>query len=149
MKLELNFVIIFIASFAKSQTIDGNLPNSSSPVSYSVLLSTGVPDAALRFSGFVSVNIRIHEATKEVYLHSRRQTFPADSCEIFIGLESLGLCEISRINDDVIRIAVDVILQADSIYSIDFNYQGSLMLTSEGFFRNDHVSYVADTEIYT
>lgn len=149
MKLELVFSIAFFAFSIKGQTVDQILPNTTTPVSYSILLTSGVPDAAVRFSGFASIDIKVHEETKEVYLHSRRHTFPTNSCKVFMGLELVGNCEISRKNDDVIRIGVDVSLQAESIYSIDFNYQGSLLLTSEGFFRNDYVSYETGTAVYT
>lgn len=152
MKLQLIFQIVFLAFLAEGQTVDGNLPNSTSPLSYRILITTGVPDAAVRFSGFVSVNIRVLGETTEVYLHSRRHTFPTDFCNVFLepaGLEPVETCKISRINEDMIRVKVEAPLKVGSVYSIDINYQGNLLLTSEGFFRNDHVSYVADTEIYT
>lgn len=149
MKLQLVFLIVFLALLVESQTIDEILPKSTSPLSYTILLTTGVPDAAVRFSGFVSVNIRVFEETKEVHLHSRRHTFTTDSCKIFLGDKKAGSCGISRMNENFIKVEVDVPLIVGSVYSIDIDYQGSLMLTSEGFFRNDYVSYDDDIEVYT
>lgn len=145
-KFAMNFKIIFLfiafcaVNLTKSQTSseDYKLSNTTRPVSYIVLLSTAVPEAARRFTGVMSLQIRVVEDTKEIVLNSR------DHLDFEVQLYSEGNTLIDGINllrqsADVIKITTQDNLVAGSLYTLIMSYRGNLLLASDGFFRSDYV----------
>lgn len=152
----MNFKIIFlfvafcVLNLTKSQDAseDFKLPNTTRPESYIVLLSTAVPEAARRFTGIVSIQIRVVEDTKEIFLHSRDHT--AFDVQMFTeDNRPINGINLERQSADVIKITTQDNLVAGSFYTLIMSYQGNLLLASDGFFRSDYVVNEGGSDKFT
>lgn len=56
---------------------------------------------------------------------------------------------VERENSDVIKITSEKQLEAGSHYELIIEYQGNLLLASDGFFRSDYVVNVNGSDVYT
>lgn len=138
-----------ILSSSLAQDFDGNLPNTTYPESYLVIITTNVPSAAVRFTGFVNVVVKVLENTNDVYLHSRRHTGLSCTLREFEKFDEMKNVTIERENDDMIKVHSQQELQAGLSYELAINFQGSLLLVSEGFFRSDYVTNVEGSDVFT
>lgn len=125
------------------------LPNSTKPESYTIFLTTDVPAATRRFTGVVSLQIRVLEDTKEIHLHSRGHTISEFHLYKQNTADSLAGISLTRVNSDVILISSEADLEAGFVYDLLLRYQGNLLLASDGFFRSDYVVNEGGSDVYT
>lgn len=143
MNLKFQFLLIAFCfvNFLNSQENgeDFVLPNTTQPEAYTLIITTNVNQGNRKFSGVLSLQVRVVEDTNEISLHSRDHTIlehqlynmarpelPLDG----VNLERTG---------DVIKITSEQTLQAGLLYDLHISYQGNLLLLSDGFFRSEYV----------
>lgn len=143
LKIQLFFLVFSFASLSNSQDIGENflLPNATKPELYALIITTNVPSASRRFTGILSLRIRVLESTNEIFLHSRQHIILAFNLYEGIGSEAVELANVSqtRENDNVIKFSSDRALRVGTLYDLHISYQGNLLLASDGFFRSDYV----------
>lgn len=140
------FILYFVKHYsAQSLGEDFLLPNTTEPVDYVVILTTNVPGAARRFTGAVGIKIKVLENTNEIFLHSRQHIIS----DVELLDESEDPIEVSaeRETVDTIKITSSEMLKEGSFYNLQIEFQGNLLLSSEGFFRSSYVEIGSD--IYT
>jgi Peptidase M1 N-terminal domain len=127
------------------------LPNTTEPVAYVVIMSTNVPAATRAFTGVLSLTLRVVAATNEIFLHSRQHRIDEYALYELRGSEFIELNDIllSRENEDVIKITSTEELKVGSTYELQFQFQGNLLLATDGFFRSDYVTHVNGSDVYT
>lgn len=134
-KLQLIISVVFFVSSLTCQNQNDLLPMTSQPVGYYLILSTNLP--ALRFTGILSITIRVLVDTNEISLHSRGHTIN----ELHLSQRNVEL-PISHSHDennDVIKITSEQELKAGLLYELLINYHGNLLISSDGFFRSAYV----------
>jgi aminopeptidase N len=135
------FLIFYFVNSLKSQR-DGEdflLPNSTRPESYTLFITTNASLTNLNFGGVLSVNIKVLENTKEIFLHSRgHQILDYNLYEKNSAVQVTDI-SLSRVNNDVIKITSEEYLTAGMVYDLLLRYSGNLLLESDGFFRSDYV----------
>lgn len=151
MALKICFFLLIFCFVSSLKAESFLLPNTTEPESYLLLITTTVPAANRRFTGIVMLTIKALENTNEIFLHSRQQTINSHSLFERIGSQSFLLenVRVERENDDVIKITSEQELKADTYYELIMEYQGNLLLASEGFFRSDYVINDNGNDVYT
>lgn len=145
------FLIFCFVNCIKSQRDDEDflLPNATKPESYTIFITTNVPQASSRFTGVLGVQIKVLEDTKEIYLHSRGHTILDFKLYVLNSPSELSGISFKRVNPDVILFSSEDNLQAGQVYDLLLRYQGNLLLTSDGFFRSDYVVNESGSDVYT
>jgi hypothetical protein len=144
-------LIFCFVGFLESQE-DFQLPNATEPESYTVIITTNVPQASTRFTGELSLYVKVVEATKEIYLHSRGHTilehnlYDLQNPSTPVELPGITL---TRFSSDVIVVTSVELLQPNRVYDLHIKYQGNLLLASDGFFRSDYVVNEGGSDTYT
>lgn len=147
LKYQLIFIVIFVVKFAQSEEF--LLPNTTRPLRYELMITTSVPDASEQFTGVISISIEVLEDTNEIFLNSRHQEI--NECKLYddngIEIEEGITCE--RENEDVIVINSAQKLIEGSKYELQLSYQGSLQITSEGFFGSEYATRASGVDVFT
>lgn len=140
MSLKLKFFIFFVTFIGSlwGQS-DTELPMTSQPLEYLLIITTAVPGPARRFQGTLSLKTRVLQDTHEIFLHSKDHTIN-DLKVMFRGSDFAGSVSHTKENDDVIKITCENELKAGSIYELLIIYQGNLLLSSDGLFRSSYVT---------
>lgn len=150
-KLQFLLISLCLVQFLNSQENgdDFLLPNTTRPESYTVIITTNVPQANRRFYGVLSLQIRVLEDTNEFFLHSLDHTI--DEFNLYGASTAAPLDGVSlqRISTDIIKITSEEKLQAGLLYDLHISYQGNLLLVSDGFFRSDYVVNESGSDIFT
>lgn len=148
MKFLCFLVICFVHSIDSQRVNDEfQLPNTTKPTEYVVIITTNVPEEAPIFSGVVMITIQVLENTNEIFLHSRKQTI--DDVVLYFSRSEMENVFLERENDEVIKITSEQELQAGSVYELQVGFQGDLLLSSDGFFRSSYVENVNGNDVYT
>jgi Peptidase M1 N-terminal domain len=149
MKLQLLLTTFCLVNFSNAQE-DFVLPNATRPESYTVIITTNVPQASRQFTGILSVLIRVVEDTNEIFLHSRDHTIL--DYQLY-DMSRPGAAPLDNVNlvktGDVIKISSEQILQRDLLYDLHISFRGSLVLVSDGFFRSDYVENLNGSDRFT
>lgn len=150
LKIQLVLLGICFLNLCNAQNVDETfqLPNTTMPESYVVLMTTTVPAANLQFTGILRLALQVLQRTNDIYLHSRAHSIiefhlyePPN-----IELESVNF---TRLSDDVIKFSSEQELQPGLSYILQISFAGNLLLTSDGFFRSDFVVRENGNDIYT
>ncbi|CRL04603.1 CLUMA_CG017671, isoform A [Clunio marinus] len=141
------FIVILSLRVSSSKSEEFLIPDSITPESYLLIITTNVPNAATRFSGVLSLKLLVVEDTNQIYLHSRGHTI--NSFDLFENFNPISGLLFSRIDENVINFSSEVTLEAGHSYDLLLQYQGNLLLSSNGFFRSDYVERVEGNDVYT
>lgn len=151
MKLKIQFLLVVI-NFACFNAQDNfSLPNTTQPESYVLIMKTNVPEPARAFSGILSVTVRVLESTNEIFLHSRQHRINDFHLYERNGPENIELEDVLlvRETDDVIKFTTQQELHENSLYELQMDFQGNLLLDSDGFFRSDYVVNDNGNNVFT
>lgn len=146
LKLQILLVFCFVIQLNAQDLV---LTSSTRPVSYTLFITTNVPQANRGFTGILSLQIQVEKDTKEIYLHSRghkiieHQLYEASKPEL-----ALPGINFERISDDVILFTSEENLQAGFLYDLHLSYQGNLLLVTDGFFRSDYAVNESGSDVF-
>jgi Peptidase M1 N-terminal domain len=144
-------IVCFVTALNAQINDDFVLPNSTRPEEYFLIMTTNVPAASRRFTGFLGLTLRVEEATNEIFLHSRQRKFSRFTLYELQGGNAIKVDNIQLIreSDDFIKITSPNELKVGSAYELQLEFEGNLLLTSDGFFSSSFVTKVNGSDVYT
>ena len=146
LKLQILLVFCYVIQINSQDLV---LSSSTNPVSYTLFITTNVPQANRRFTGVLNLKIRVDKDTKEIYLHSRGHTIiEYQLFEVSKPGSVLPGINFERVSDDVILFTSEENLQAGFVYDLNMSYQGNLLLVADGFFRSDYVVNESGSDVF-
>ena len=148
MNLKLQILLVFCFAIQLNSQ-DLVLTSSTHPVSYTLFITTNVPQANRGFTGILSLHIQVDKDTKEIYLHSRgHKIIEFQLYEALKPETPLTGINFERVGDDVILFTSEENLKVGFIYDLHVTYQGNLLLMTDGFFRSDFAVNESGSDVF-
>lgn len=117
--------------------ISYRLPNDTKPETYNISLRTGISEGEFDYDGFISINILVVNATREVTIHTRRLKIKSIRLNNANGVGTIDLSP-WRTNEETDFLIIPTKLEEllpGSRYRLDIKFGGELRWHSSGFYR--------------
>lgn len=116
--------------------VNYRLPNDTRPETYKLSLRTGISEGKFDYDGFISIQILIVNATREVTIHSNSLSIKSIQLSNATGSIDLSAWQTNKVTDFLIIPTKGVALLPGSRYRLDIKFTGELQTGSRGFFRS-------------
>lgn len=119
----------------RSDQIQYRLPNDTKPETYNISLRTGISKGEFNYNGFISINILVVNATREVTIHSQALNIQSVRLSNDTGSIDLLPWRSNNVTDFLIIPTKSAELFPGSRYRLDLKFSGELRNRSRGFYR--------------
>lgn len=118
------------------------LPNDTRPETYDIQLRTWVHEENFQFEGEVNIGIVTVNATNAITLHTRQLNIVQVrllTTGAVPGLISIGPYTYNS-TFEFMRIPINSVLPADTRYTVEIRYTGTLRQNQGGFYRSSYLN---------
>lgn len=132
-------------STSKTNQINYRLPNNTKPESYDITLATNIDQNDFKFSGRVSINFHVVEASYNITIHARQLAIEKIKLSTSFGAV-INLYQHTYDNvTEFLIIPTQVQLQKDQQYILTVEYSGVLRTDLSGFYRATYINANGET----
>lgn len=126
-----------VNDFRDDDKIGYRLPNDTKPETYNISLRTGISEGKFDYDGFISINILIVNATREVTIHSRMLKIESIRLSDANGMGQIDLLpwRTNKKTGFLIIPTKSVELSSGRRHRLDIKFSGVLDTETRGFFR--------------